>query len=133
LVGLVPPGVVTVTLTVPAVSAAVTAETVVAVSTVNDDAATFPNRTEVAPVRFVPVRVTVVPPVVGPEPGLMALTVGGGGGVATKVNLSLLLFTLVPPGPVTQTSTFPVASGGETAVIEVSEPTVKDDAGVVPK
>ena len=130
---LVPPGVVTVTLTVPAAPAPVTAEMVVAESTVNDDAAAVPKRTDVAPVKFVPVRVTVVPPVVGPEPGLTALTVGGGGGIATKVNLSCLLLMLVPPGPVTQTSIFPAASAGEIAVIEVSESTVKDDAGADPK
>ena len=133
LVGLDPPGVVTMTSTVPAASAAVTAEMDVAESTVNFDAVDVPNRTEVAPVKFDPVRVTVVPPVVGPEPGLMALTMGGGGLVATKVNLSLFLWMLEPPGPVTQTSIFPLASGGEIAVIEAAELTVKDCAGSVPK
>ncbi len=37
--------------------------------------------TSVAPVKAVPVMVTVVPPVLGPELGLTPLTVGAGGGV----------------------------------------------------
>jgi hypothetical protein len=106
---------------------------VVAESTVNDDAVFVPNRTEVVSVKFVPVRVTVVPPVVGPVPGLMVVTVGGGGVGATNVNLSRFFLMLVPSGPVTQTAIFPAASGGETAVIEVPELTLNDDAGDVPK
>ena len=35
-----------------------------------------PNLTAVAPVRFVPVIVTLVPPAVGPALGLTAVTVG---------------------------------------------------------
>ena len=38
-----------------------------------------PNFTAVAPVKLVPVIVTVVPPAVGPEVGLTAVTVGAGG------------------------------------------------------
>ena len=37
-----------------------------------------PKLTAVTPVKLVPVMVTVVPPVVGPVPGLTAVTVGGG-------------------------------------------------------
>ena len=37
-----------------------------------------PKLTAVAPVKLVPVMVTVVPPVVGPVSGLTAVTVGGG-------------------------------------------------------
>ncbi|GAA3063880.1 hypothetical protein GCM10020254_04730 [Streptomyces goshikiensis] len=48
----------------------------VAELTVNE-AGALSNRTDVDPVRPVPVRVTVVPPVVGPWEGLMALSVGG--------------------------------------------------------
>ena len=39
-------------------------------------AATLLNFTAVAPARFVPVIVTVVPPKVDPDVGLMAVTVG---------------------------------------------------------
>ena len=35
-----------------------------------------PKRTAVAPLKFVPVMVTVVPPVAGPDVGEMLLTVG---------------------------------------------------------
>ena len=41
-------------------------------------AAAEPNLT-VDPVKFAPLIVTVVPPVSGPEVGLMEVTVGGGG------------------------------------------------------
>ena len=76
-VTLVPPGVVTVTSTVPVPAGAV-AEMVVALVTVNADAATLPNFTADAPVRFVPVIDTAVPPPAGPEAGLTAVTVGAG-------------------------------------------------------
>jgi hypothetical protein len=48
------------------------------------------------------------------------------------VNLSLTVVAEVPLGPVTVTSTVPVPAG-TVAVMEVSEPTVKLVAGVVPK
>jgi len=67
---------VTVTSTVPAASAGETAVIDVALFTVKLAAAVPPNVTAVAPVRFVPVIVTVVPPVVGPLFGLMAVTAG---------------------------------------------------------
>jgi len=37
-----------------------------------------PKSTALTPVKLVPVMVTVVPPVVGPEEGLTPVTVGGG-------------------------------------------------------
>ena len=40
-----------------------------------------PKLTAVAPVKPVPVTVTDVPPVLGPEVGLTPVTVGAGGGV----------------------------------------------------
>jgi hypothetical protein len=46
--------------------------------TVKDDAGLVPKSTAVAPVRFIPEMVTVVPPVDGPEVGLMPVRVGGG-------------------------------------------------------
>ena len=54
----------------------------VTVSSVSDTTvtlvpATFPKSTSVAPVRYEPVTVTVVPPVAGPEVGEIDVTVGG--------------------------------------------------------
>jgi hypothetical protein len=65
--------------------------------------------------------VTVVPPAVGPLVGETEVTVGA----ATKVNWSAALAAVVPPGVVTVTSTVPVDSAGETAVMLVSELIVK--------
>jgi hypothetical protein len=45
--------------------------------TVNEDAGTVPNFTAVAPEKFAPDIVTEVPPDIGPEDGLAALTDGG--------------------------------------------------------
>jgi hypothetical protein len=72
----VPAEVVTVTSTVPAEPAGAIAEMDVALLTVNVVAAVVPNFTAVAPVRFVPVITTEVPPPVGPVLGLTAVTVG---------------------------------------------------------
>ncbi len=72
----VPPGVVTVTSTAPAVPAGAVAVREVADTTVKPVAAVDPKVTAVAPVKPVPVTVTLVPPAVGPEPGANAVTVG---------------------------------------------------------
>ena len=53
----------------PALPAGVTAVTVVALTTLTEVAATPPSVTELAPVKFVPVIVIAVPPVVGPTFG----------------------------------------------------------------
>jgi hypothetical protein len=45
--------------------------------TMNEDAGTVPNFTEVAPDKFAPDTVTVVPPDTEPDDGLTALTDGG--------------------------------------------------------
>ena len=76
LVALVPPGVVTVMLTVPADSAGATALMLVAPLIVKLVAAVEPNLTAVAPVKLVPVIVTLFPPAVGPAVGLTLVTVG---------------------------------------------------------
>ena len=73
-----PLGVVTETLTAPVVPAGVTAVIEVALTTVNLVAAALPNLTIVAPVRFVPVIFTVVPPVILPLKGETEVTVGAG-------------------------------------------------------
>ena len=78
-VALVPPGVVTVTFTVP-VPLGARAVSVVALLTANVVAGfPAPKSTTVAPVKLVPVMVTKVP--LGPELGLTPVTVGGGGGM----------------------------------------------------
>ena len=73
---LVPPGVVTSTLAVPALPAGATAVIDVALTTTRFVAATPPIVTLVAPVKLVPVIVTAVPAVSGPVAGLMEVTVG---------------------------------------------------------
>ena len=73
---LVPPAVVTVMSTVPAVVAGDVAVIELALMTVNDAAAIPPNFTLVAPVKFVPLMVTLVPPALEPVFGLMLVTVG---------------------------------------------------------
>ncbi len=75
-VALVPPGVVTMTSTVPAGPAGEVAVTDVAEPTVKVVAPFEPKLTPVAPMKPVPVMVTEVPPVFGPTTGLTALTVG---------------------------------------------------------
>ena len=71
----VPPGVVTVTLTVPDPAGAATT-ICVAESTVTLVTAAVPNVTFVAPAKFVPVIVTWVPPAAAPEVGLIFVAVG---------------------------------------------------------
>jgi len=121
---LTPPTVVTVIGTVP-VPAGATAVIWVAETTVNDVAAVAPKSTAVAPVNPVPVNVTDVPPVTGPETGNTEANTGTG----TYVKEIPLL---TPPTVVTVTGTVPVPAGA-TAVTCVSETTVNDVAAVAPK
>ena len=65
----------TVTSTTP-VPAGLVAVICVAELTVKLVAATVPKSTAVAPVKSVPVIVTVVPPAAGPDAGLMPVTLG---------------------------------------------------------
>src|ERR1700681_3051905 len=78
LVALVASGVVTVTSTVP-VPAGETAVIDVAELTLKLVAAVGPKSTAVAPVKFVPVMLTDVPPPAGPPFGFTSVTVGGKG------------------------------------------------------
>ncbi len=73
----VPPVVVTLTSTV-LVPAGEVAVIEVAELTVKVAAAVAPNATAVAPVRLVPVIVTLVPPAAGPDVGEIELTAGPG-------------------------------------------------------
>jgi hypothetical protein len=88
---------------------------VVEFGTENVVAAFAPNFTDVAPVKFVPVIVTLVPPDVGPLLGFTFVTAGA----ATYVNWSAADGPLVPPGVVTVTSTVPALPAGDVAVIVV--------------
>ena len=99
---------------------------VVAFVTLNVVAFTPSNVTAVAPVKFVPVIVTLVPPATGPEDGLTLVTVGA----ATYVNP--LAFEPVPPAVVTATVTAPAVLAGVVAVIWVALLTVKLVAFVPP-
>ena len=75
----VPPGVVTETLTGAAMlPAGVTAVRTFAETTFTLVAATPPTVTLLAPKKFVPFKVMVVPPLVKPDAGEMAVTVGAG-------------------------------------------------------
>ena len=73
----VPPGVVTVTLTTPVVPGGLVAATVKTLTRWTFVAAVKPKATCVAEVKLVPVMVTLVPPELGPDPGLIPVTVGG--------------------------------------------------------
>jgi hypothetical protein len=116
----VPPGVVTETL--PDVPLATTAVMLVELTTVYDEAAVPPKLTAVAPVKLVPVIVTVAP--TAADVGVNEVIVGAG----TYVKPVL---AAVPPGVVT--NTLPVAPLPTTAVMLVELTTVKEVAAVPPK
>jgi hypothetical protein len=86
------------------------------------EGAPAPNATLVAPVKPVPVMVTVVPPAIGPELGEIDVTTGAGR--STNVNRSAETAADLPPAVVTKTFFTPTGSGGDCAVIVVSECTV---------
>ncbi len=104
----VPPGVVTWTLTVPTAWAGVLTRSWLADSTVVPVPATPPNVTRLAPVRFEPVTVTVVPPAVGPDAGDSERTAGDD----AYVKRPAVINADVPPGVVTWTLTVPTAWAG---------------------
>ena len=106
-----PPGVVTLMVTVPAVSAGVLTTIFVAASDVTV-AALPPKVTAVAPLRWVPLMVTTVPPVVEPVAGANVVIVGAG-----VTNLNLVADVTVPPGVVTLMVTVPAASALVVALI----------------
>ena len=92
LVAEVPAEVVTVTSTEPVDPAGATADSEVAEVTLNEVAAVDPNLTAVAPVKPLPVTVTEVPPLVGPDEGATAVTVGAAG-----VDVDAATSTPTPP------------------------------------
>lgn len=123
---LLPKGVVTTTLAVPALPAGVVAVMDVLLATVTFVAVTPPNLTLVAPVKFVPVTVTLAPPANGPLEGLTDVTVG------KSPNVKPLARVAVPPAVVTATAVAPAACAGVVAVMEVALLTVKLVAAVPP-
>jgi hypothetical protein len=98
-VPLMPSGITTLTLKVPGVLAGTIAVICVSLTNVKHGAVPHgprtedPTSTEVAPVKPVPVRVTLVPPAVGPNVGLRLVNVG-----ATNVYGWVVV---VPPGVTT--------------------------------
>jgi hypothetical protein len=105
LVAVVPDGVTTVTSTVPAGSAGETIVIDVAELTTRPVPGVAPKLTAVAPVKLVPVTVTVVPPAIGPAEGLTLVTVAFGGGTRSTPTASLTCDTPwedtgeIAPGP----------------------------------
>ncbi len=73
-----PPVAMTVTTTGPAVPAGATAVISVSETTVNELAGVPSKSTASASARFVPVRVTVLPPASGPEAGTTVASAGAG-------------------------------------------------------
>jgi hypothetical protein len=116
----VPALVTTVMSTVPAASGGDVAMICVSDSTVNAAAAVLPKFTPAAPVKLLPVIVTMTPPAVVPEEGETLLTAGAV--AAVYVNWSDVPEADVPVGVVTVISTVPAGSGGVTATICVSCP-----------
>ena len=86
LAALLPEGVVTTTLAVPADPAGVVAVMDVALTTETLVAATPPIVTPVAPVKPVPVIVTAVPPAVVPLVGVREVTVGAEAGAVSSAS-----------------------------------------------
>ena len=73
-----PPPVVTIMSTAPSLLTVGVIQVIVVLSTMlREVAATPPNVTKVAPVKFVPVIVTLVPPVLIPDDGEMSVMLGG--------------------------------------------------------
>ena len=118
---------VTITLTGPADPEGETHVILVSLSIIKLLAGVEPKVTDVTFVKLVPVMVTEVEPVVGPEAGVIELMVG------TFRYVNALGNVAVPPGLVTDTPTCPAVSSGETHVIVVLFTITTLVAGVEPK
>jgi hypothetical protein len=116
----VPPAVVT--LHVPLLAPAGTVVVIDVAETTVYEAATPPSATALAPVRFVPVNVTLAP--TDPLAGLKLETVGAAGGVVT---VKLAELVAVPP-PVVTLHVPELAPAGTVVVIDVAETTVYEAA-----
>jgi len=115
------------TSTAPAAWAGVLAVIVVELTTEILVADVPPKVTELAPMKFVPVMVTLVTPTVEPEVGAMLTKDGGATYVYAPVPVA------VPLGVVMTTSTTPAVWAGVLAVIVVSLTTERLVADVPPK
>ena len=122
----VPHAVVTATSRGPSRPGGVTAVRLVSLTKVTPSAGTPPIVTEVAPVRFAPVMVIVVPPVEGPDAGDTDEIVGGAKWMKPQGKGA------TPPGVVTETVFGPAEPAGVTAVIVVGFTTVTCVAEAVP-
>jgi hypothetical protein len=87
----------------------------------------MPNVTPMAAVKLVPVSVSLVPPLVGPEVGVKLVSLGG------VTNVKWPSDVLIPSGVMTLISTDPAAWLLVNAVILYVLVTVKLVAGVDPK
>jgi hypothetical protein len=123
----VPPVAVIETSAAPGIPGGVTATIMESETTVKEVAGAKPKSTNVAFVKPDPVTVTAVPPDTGPAPGLTEVIAGAGIYAYTAAAVP------VPPIAVTATSAFPAVPAGTAAMMEVSETTVKDVAGIPPK
>jgi hypothetical protein len=83
----VPPGAVTTIVAAPTEPAGVTQVMVVELTTTLDVAGVALNVTLVAPVKFVPVMVTEVPPAVGPVGGEHPVIVGAGSATYSRITI----------------------------------------------
>jgi biotin-(acetyl-CoA carboxylase) ligase len=117
----VPPGVVTDI--IPVVPLAITAVMLVALTTVKEVAGVPPKLTAVAPVKSVPIMVTVAP--LAADDGVNELMLGAG------INVKLPEELAIPPAVVTDI--IPVVPLETTAVMLVALTTVKEVAAVPPK
>jgi hypothetical protein len=126
----VPPGVVTVTSTVPAVSAGEVVVMLVSLTTVKVSAVVSPKLTTPALVKPVPVIVTAVPPASGPAAGATPVTTGSG---KVYVKRSAERLAEGPPAVVTVTSTVPAEPAGAVALMRVALTTVNEVAALLPK
>jgi hypothetical protein len=122
---LVPPPFCTVTDTGPAVPTVGATAVMVPSSRTVKVVGKPPKKTFSAPVNPLPERVTLLPPVIGPVVGVMLVRVGA----VRYWNREPLLKV---EGVLTVMATAPVP-GGEKAVMRLSDTTVKEAAGVVPK
>src|SRR3954454_5483301 len=94
--------------TAPSAPAGEVASTSVSLTTLKSVAAMLPKFTAEVLVSPVPVIVTIVPPVLGPDVGLTAVIVGvGGGGPAVMLTFCTWCTSLNPPvEPVNPSSTY---------------------------
>jgi hypothetical protein len=113
-----------VTETLPVAPVATTAVMLVELTTLNDEAAVPPKETAVAPVKLVPVMVTVV---------LAPADVGVKDVIVGAVGESYIKPANIPDPPAVVTITLPDVPAATTAVISLAVTTVNEAAGVPPK